>query len=172
MAGTAGDLDYDLTDGEAMVRLFVHLYKSEGPVSPERFARFAASCYGFQKVAPKRIAQLTFAGQQICEGKIGKDGFYFAGQPDSFSEWRKAGAEPRDVEQISFEEISNAMSDICSELQGISKPELIKETSRVFGANKLSSKIESRLETVLDKAVQYGKIQKRGEYFHSAKDGE
>ncbi len=171
-AGVAADLDYDLTDGQAMVRLFVHLYQSEGPVSPERFARFAASCYGFQKVAPKRIAELTYAGQQICAGRIGKDGFYFADEPDGFREWRKAGAEPRDVEQISYEEISNAMSAICSELQGISKPELLKETSRVFGANKLSNKIEARLETVLDKAVQYGKIQRRGEYFHSSKDGE
>lgn len=172
MAGTAADLDYDLTDGEAMVRLFVHLYKSEGPVSPERFARFAASCYGFQKVAPKRIAQLTFAGQQICQGKIGIDGFFFTENPDSFVGWRKAQVEQRDVEQISFEEISNAMSAICSELQGISKPELLKETSRVFGANKLSGKIGARLETVLDKAVQYGKIEKRGDYLHISGDGE
>lgn len=172
MAGTAADLDYDLTDREAMVRVFVHLYKAEGPVSPERFARFAASCYGFQKVAPKRIAQLTYAGQQICEGLIGKDGFFFASDPNAFSEWRKAGADPRDVEQISYEEISNAMSAICSELQGISKPELLKETSRVFGANKLSSKIEARLDTVLNRAVQYGKLKQRGDYFHSSRDGE
>ena len=171
-AGVAADLDYDLTDRDAMTRVFLHLYQSEGPVSPERFARFAASCYGFQKVAPKRIQQLTFAGDQICEGRIGRDGFYFASQPDKFREWRKAGDAPRDMEQISYEEISNAMSDICSELHGISKPELLKETSRVFGANKLSSKIEARLDTVVDKAVQYGKLRKSGDYYHGVQDGE
>jgi len=171
-AGVAADLDYDLTDPKAIGRVFLHLYKSEGPVSPERFARFTASCYGFQKVAPKRMSQLISVGQNMFHGLIGKDGFYFAENPDSFNQWRKSEIGPRDVEQISFEEISNAMRDISYELQGMSQDQLLKEASRVFGASKLSSKIETRLEQVLNKALQLGKLEKRGEYLYATKEGE
>tara|TARA_B100001971_G_C17650801_1_gene267953 strand:+ start:156 stop:443 length:288 start_codon:yes stop_codon:yes gene_type:complete len=52
--------------------------------------------------------------------------------------------------QISHEEIRNAMVDIVRIAQGAYSDELIRRTAELFGREKLTAKVENHLRSVLD----------------------
>ncbi len=151
---------------QAEVRSIVEqLTAHEGPVSSERLAKLVAACFGFNRVAASRVAAINGIGYP---GQVrDKEGFLFPKgvNPDTYSEWQKSPAgSGRSIQDVSIREIRNAMIAISRIAQGVEIDELMKETSRVFGIQKVSKDIAARLEHALNIAVQRGELVQDGQY--------
>lgn len=166
--GTAADLDYDINNADKMRKLAARLIADEGPVSIKRFAKFVSNCYGLQRVTELRVAQVAAFTKNVFA--IGEDGFVFISDPKTFDSWKKSDNEPRDLNEVSYEEISNAMLDICRELHGISVDDLVRETSRVFGALRTTQKAIDRLREVVEIAVKQHKLNVENDYAYAVKE--
>jgi hypothetical protein len=131
----------------------------EGPVSSERLAKFVASCFGFNRVVSGRIAAINGVG---FPGHVrDKEQFLYPAHqnPETYSEWRKSPAgSGRSIQDVSIREIKNAMISIARVAQGVEQEELLRETSRVFGVQKMSKDIATRLESALKSAISVGEL--------------
>jgi hypothetical protein len=141
------------------------LTKTEGPVSPERFAKFVGACFNFDRVVASRIKAINkvpLAGHQRDE-----EGFIFPkGQiVSAYSQWRR-GSEfsPRSIADISHCEISNAMMAITNVAQGMRPEQLNKEVARLFGITKVSAITNARLDAALNFGLHSGRLMESGEY--------
>jgi hypothetical protein len=160
-------LDY-LHDSEIQkaVRAIVDkLTEQEGPVSPERLAKFVAACFGFNRVVSGRVAAINGIG---FPGQVrDKEQFLFpkAQNPETYSGWRKSPAgSGRSIQDVSIREIKSAMIAISDVAQGVQREDLIRETSRVFGVQKTSKEIAARLETAMDSAIAKGELVEENGY--------
>jgi hypothetical protein len=135
------------------------LTAQEGPVSSERLAKFVASCFGFNRVVESRIAAINGLGYP---GQArDKEGFLFplSTNPDTYAEWSKSPAgHGRSIQDISIRELKNAMISIARVAQGVEMEELLKETTRVFGIQKMSKDITQRVETAAQSAIAKGEL--------------
>jgi hypothetical protein len=84
---------------------------------------------------------------------------------EQFETWRKGTENAgRLISDISLQEIARAMFDIVRVSEGI-KPELLnKETSRLFGIQKVSAQTDQRLSLALAKASEQGLLKTQGDY--------
>ena len=84
------------------------------------------------------------------------------------SRFHRAAKNGRPAEEISLTEIANAMRDISRVAGGVRYEQLVKETSRVFGIQKLSSKALARFEDALNWGIKHSRLVASGEYITAA----
>lgn len=162
------DYLYDQSIRNAISNIAVRLTEGEGPVSPDRLAKFVAGCFGLERVVANRVAainSLPFTGQQRDE-----EGFLYPKGETYFTYkgWRR-GTESslRHIGDISLCEISNAMKAICEVAQGVRPEQLNKEVSRLFGVTKVSAAINQRLDAALNFSLHNGRLVRDGEYIQA-----
>lgn len=141
------------------------LLETEGPASPNRVGKFVASCFGFNRVVPARIAAIN----QVVSRDFKRDGEGFiyplGSEPADFHIWRKSDAgSGRAAAEISLCEIANAMNDICTIAGGVRFEQLVKETSRVFGIQKMSKDILTRFENAVKFGLACEQLKVEGDY--------
>lgn len=151
---------------QAEVRNIVdQLTAHEGPVSSERLAKLVAACFGFNRVVSSRVAAINGIG---FPGQVrDREGFLFPKgvNPDTYPDWKKSPAgSGRSIQDVSIREIKNAMIAISRVAQGVALEELTKETSRVFGVQKVSKDIAARLDAAITSAIQRGELIQDGAY--------
>lgn len=163
------DYLYDQGVRKAISEIAVQLTEEEGPVSPERLAKFVGGCFGLERVVATRVAainSLPFTGQQRDE-----EGFLFPlGETYfTFKLWRR-GTESslRHIQDISLTEISNAMRAICEAAHGVRPEQLNKEVSRLFGITKVSAATNQRLDLARSFGLTNGRLRQDGEYIQAA----
>lgn len=166
-------LDYlhDQRIRQAISDIAIQLTQAEGPVSPDRLAKFIGGCFGLERVVANRVAainSLPFTGQQRDD-----EGFLFPKGETFFTykEWRR-GTESslRHVQDISLCEISNAMKAICAAAHGVRPEQLNKEVSRLFGVTKVSAALNQRLDMALSFGLKNSRLIREGEYIQATKD--
>jgi hypothetical protein len=150
---------------EGVQKVVMKLAEIEGPVSYERIGKFVANCFGFNRVVPARVAAIN--GVVSRNQAQDDEGFrYPAGiKVEEFQTWRKS--EPGDgraADQISLVEISNAMRDICKVAGGVRFEQLVKETSKVFGIQKMSNQILARFQAAVAWGMGNGRLGANGDY--------
>jgi SpoU rRNA methylase family enzyme len=160
-------LDYlhDPRIREVVLDIIGQLTNAEGPVSKQRIGKFVASCFGYTRVVPARVdAIYSIVGSSH---ERDSEGFVYPATMSvvEFDSWRKSDAGAGRVpEEISLPEIANAMRDICRVAGGVRYEQLVKETSRVFGIQKVSAKILARLEDAYKWGTANGRLAINGEY--------
>ena len=150
---------------EGVQKVVITLAEVEGPVSYERIGKFVANCFGFNRVVPSRIAAIN--GVVSANQAKDQEGFRFPPgvKVEEFQAWRKSEpGEGRSADQISLVEISNAMRDICKVAGGVRFEQLVKETSKVFGIQKMSNQILARFESAVAWGVANGRLGVNGDY--------
>lgn len=164
-------LDYvhDSQVKELIVNLAAELTRVEGPVSKQRLAKFIGSCFDFKKVSGPRVEAI--AG--ISFPRQGKDieGFlYPVDEPwEIYASWQKSDpGTGRPASDISLREIGNAMLALIHAARAISPEQLIKESSRVFGIQKVSKDIQERFEMAVGLAMKQERITFDGDYIEAA----
>lgn len=162
------DYLYDQGVRNAISDIATQLTADEGPVSPERFAKFVGACFGLERVVATRVAainELPLPGQERDQ-----EGFIFpqGETPKTFSKWRR-GTEysARHIQDISICEIANAMKAICKAAQGVRPEQLNKEVSRLFGVTKVSAATNQRLDVALSFGITSGRMFKDGDYIQA-----
>jgi hypothetical protein len=150
---------------EGVQNVVMKLAEIEGPVSYERIGKFVANCFGFNRVVPARVAAIN----GVVSGNQAKDKEGFRYPPgikvEEFLTWRKSEpGEGRAADQISLVEISNAMRDICKVAGGVRFDQLVKETSKVFGIQKMSNQILARFQAAVAWGMENGRLGANGDY--------
>lgn len=137
----------------------------EGPVSPERLGKFVAACFGFSRVPANRVDAIN----SVLSKKFARDGEGFVFPEDenqvSYVKWQwSSPGQGRAANQISLCEIANAMKSICEVAGGVRFEQLVKETSKVFGIQKMSKDIEARFQAAVAWGSKFGRLVQSGEY--------
>jgi hypothetical protein len=84
--------------------------------------------------------------------------------PGAYKEFRvPAEGSSRDPLEIPYQELRNAMVSLAEASGGIAADDLIRETCRAFGNNRLGSRIKARLESVLKVALREGRLVAEGD---------
>ena len=159
------DLIYHPKVAAVIQAIVGQLTSKEGPVSEARIAKYVGSCFGFDRVVAARAAEInsvSFPGHsRDSEGFLFPKGLSEA----EFTTWRKGGGNAvRAISDISLQEIARAMFDIVRVSEGIRPEQLNKETSRLFGIQKVSAQTDQRLSLALAKATKQKLLKKQGDY--------
>ena len=162
------DYLYDSGVRKALSDIAIQLTEHEGPVSPERFAKFVGGCFGLERVVTSRVTainEIPFPSQERDD-----EGFLFpyGKTPLTFELWRRGTeASLRKIQDISISEISNAMKAICEVAHGVRPEQLNKEVSRLFGVTKVSATVNQRLDIALRFGLANGRLVKNGDYIQA-----
>ncbi|MFM8921450.1 MAG: AAA domain-containing protein [Candidatus Nanopelagicaceae bacterium] len=170
VVGNRNHLDYlyDPRVKKAIEQIAEQLTENEGPVSPERFAKFIGSCFGLSRMVANRVADinsLPLSGHQRDD-----EGFIYPKSETfyTYSKWRRGSEDAnRAISEISLCEISNAMKSICQVAQGVRPEQLNKEVSRLFGITKVSATTNERLTMAVNFGLANGRLAKDGEYLQA-----
>lgn len=154
---------------QAVQKVVIELSAAEGPVSKERIGKFVANCFDFNRVVPARI-EAIYSVVSPNQAKDGEGFRYPSGMKiEEFLTWRKSEpGEGRSADQISLVEMSNAMRDICKVAGGVRFDQLVKETSKVFGIQKMSNQTLARFQAAVGWGMENGRLGANGDYITSA----
>ena len=154
--GTTADLEGDPATCVAIAAL--EILEIEAPIPEDRIIRLVLGRFGITRLYPKRIETIrTCLGQVpgILETSDGTGSYFWSSKrsPTTWKNYRmESEGDRRDLtkNQISHEEIRNAMVDIVRIAQGAYSDELIRRTAELFGREKLTAKVKNHLRSVLD----------------------
>jgi hypothetical protein len=137
----------------------------EGPVSADRLGKFVAACFGFSRVPANRVDAIN----AVLSKKFTRDGEGFVFPEDenqvSYTKWQwSSPGQGRAANQISLCEIANAMKSICEVAGGVRFEQLVKETSKVFGIQKMSKEIDARFQAAVAWGAKFGRLRTTDEY--------
>ncbi|GAB4066192.1 hypothetical protein GCM10028777_18090 [Angustibacter speluncae] len=141
---------------------------TEGPVLESRLVKLVASAFDLTRVAAARAEAI-----RACLPTDGRDenGFYWPpSRPrGGWTGFRppSAGA-PRPLEEVSLEEIGNAMVGLCRAGMGMSREELVRETVTLFGGKRVTPAIRSRADEALGHALAAVRLVDVGQVVHAA----
>ena len=86
--------------------------------------------------------------------------FYWPNESKSedYKQYRipKNDLEKRDADDLPPEEIANAIKEILSHQISLTKPDLIRETGKLFGYARVGTNVESAMARGITKAIELG----------------
>lgn len=138
----------------------VTIINAEGPIHPDRLARSVAAAFGLHRVAGARRDAILRTVPESHRPKRG-DGFLWPAEIDPLA-WQivrndeSGGLRPLD--EVSLNEIANAMRVVAEESGGMSSDELKRGSLGEFGGRRMTSAIEARLDRALAFAVKVGYV--------------
>lgn len=135
----------------------------EGPVLADRLARVVGNRFGLSRVREARRDQILALAPRGRRRKAKNgDTVYWPEtiDPGSYAEFRVPGAR-RDVDEIPYQELRNAMLDVVRRAHGLRREDLLRETARLFGVTRLGARIRDRLDGVLKAAKEEGMLTER-----------
>ena len=134
---------------------------AEAPVHATRLAKIVMTRFGFDRVTPKRTAEILdlAVNAQVRRSPSG----VFLWQPNvDPATWAYYRRTPPDVDRkldhIAPEEITNAMVDIAGMSHTIDREELMKVVAEIFGFHKVTPSIREDLDAVITAAVANGRL--------------
>lgn len=135
----------------------VQIIDVEGPVARTRLIRLVAAAFDLSRVSAARASAIAAC---LPTGVDDENGFYWPPHRsrDRWAGFRRAGAELRPLDEVSLEEIGNAMRGLCRAGMGMSREELLRETVAVFGGKRVTPAIRTRAEQALTHAVGAGRL--------------
>lgn len=130
---------------------------TEGPVSVELALRRVAECWGISRIGSRvreRIERMLL-GAPVRTTVFGGRWFLWPADADpaQYRTWRYPGEDPRtrrDIQDITPEELANAARDVLAREISLPRDELVAETGRLFGAQRVTTKMQTWLAIGID----------------------
>jgi hypothetical protein len=151
---------------EGVGKVLAAVVQAEAPISGDRAAKLVGNCFNLSVVKEKRkrdILSIPLSGVAIDA-----EGFIFLENQDLKSGWRSWRAnspeDKRGVEEIALGELVNGMVHIATKGLGISRDELPRETALLFGFQKLTEPLRTRMLAALDFGVAQGVLVVDGDF--------
>lgn len=143
---------------DRVVPIIREVIEAEAPISRDQLARYVAGAFGLQQVvdARKRSIQRLVPAEYV---QAADPEFYWppAVSPDS---WRLVRVpqpgSPRQIENISLVELSNAMVIVAQQSGGSLPDEVKREAMKMFGVTRMGQKVAARLDEALQRALTMG----------------
>ncbi len=139
----------------------ISVLEKEAPVSKDVLCRRVLSAWALNRMGPKIDAWFIaqFAQMKLTYTDAGKRFYWNENQqPESYLHYRVSVKETdkRDASDIPPEEVSNAIRELLENLISLNRADLIKETARIFGFNRIGGQVEASMVGGIEKAVQRG----------------
>lgn len=140
---------------------------AEGPVLEARLVKLVAAAFDLSRVSAGRAETI-----RACLPTAVRDehGFYWppTRARGAWTGFRPAGDTPRPLDEVSLEEIGNAMVALCRAGMGMARDELVRETAAVFGGKRVTPAIRTRADEALAHALAAGRLVDAGQLVHAA----
>jgi len=135
--------------------------ETEAPVSKEILCRRVLAIWSVTRIGSRIEAFLNslFRQMKLKYSDSGKRFYWNENQdPANYMNFRisEIESERRDASDIPPEEISVAVKEILENLISLNHEDLVKETARMFGFNRIGGNVESSMIKGIEKAVQRG----------------
>ncbi|HYI58190.1 MAG TPA: DUF3320 domain-containing protein, partial [Microlunatus sp.] len=156
-------LDYDPGARRQVVEVMLAIVEESGPISLERLGRRLVKAYGRSRLVDQRLAQLrALIPEQLRRDR--EEGFVWPASRDPLG-WTgfRVGEDikTRPLADIALLEIANAMAYVAGQAMGIGADELFRQTYRLFGGNRLTEPVRSRLADALRVGVARERLVER-----------
>lgn len=137
------------------------ILQKEAPISKDLLCRRILASWSVSRLGSRIDAYFnSLFGQMSLKYTGGFRRFYWNAdqEPSKYFNYRTSELESdrRDASHISPEECSNAVHEVLENMISLSRTELIRETSRLFGFNRIGGNVESSMNEGIDKAIIRG----------------
>lgn len=156
---------------EAVVRADIaKIAECESPVSLGLVTRRVAGLWGIQRATSSVVDRVRLLAQtsEVC--LVGGDEREFVwkrgSSPDAYDQFRVPGASEdsrRDAKDICPEEVANAVLHVLSEQGSMPRPDLIRETARLLGFQRVGQTVEKYMQAGIVLLEQRGSLTNREE---------
>lgn len=138
----------------------MYVMEKEAPIHRELFYKRLAPVFGNRKVTVlvRRTSDDCIARMLSDKIRIKGDFLYLKGQNKIRARVPRDGDEPRAVEHICSEEISDAVLTILQSAYGLTKEDLTAEAGRAFGFVRTGPRIRQCVEESIRKLLDTGNI--------------
>ncbi|MBX9244991.1 hypothetical protein ICW40_09230 [Actinotalea ferrariae] len=137
----------------------------EGPMLLDRLVRITARRFDLYSLRESRREALVAVvpSEQV---RVAPNGDVVAWprdlDPATWTGYRPPADGARDVADVPYDELRNAMVDVARRAHGIERDDLVRQTAQVFGIARVASKVRPRLEGVLSAALTEGALVEQG----------
>ena len=147
-----------------IMRTIAAIVEKEAPISRKLLGRKVLSAWGISRAGSKvdSIIELNLRAMSLQKSRSNNTTFYWTSQqhPVSYCEYRISTQDndKRNMDDISAEEIANAIRAVMQKQISLTKIDLIRETAKVFGFTRLGNVIDSSVQNGISVASQRGYI--------------
>lgn len=137
---------------------------TEAPILLDRLLKIVAARFGISRLRESRRKQLlSYVPRQAVDRAANGDLVVWVDPVDvtRFTGYRVAVGEKREITDVPYPEIRNAMVSLARRAHGMHEEDLLRETAREFGVLRLASRVRPRLEAVLSAALDDGALSRR-----------
>ncbi len=145
--------------------------EAEGPIQPDRLAKLVAAAFQLTRVNDDRKRAILQVVPAECRPAHG-DGFYWPSGVDptgwAFARVPAPGG-VRPLEEISLNEIANAMRISAEESGGMGDEDIMLAALQMFGGRRRTDSIKARLASALAFAVEDGRLERGPDGIHRSR---
>lgn len=147
---------------QAVGAMVIDLLTTEGPTHRSRVAKLVAEAHGLTRVAANRADAIIGAVPRECRTRGAEPDFLWPPgvDPVTWRGFRPAGTDPRDVTQVSLEELANALAHVARTSGGIVEQEALRATLALFGGRRLTAAVSDRLRQAVRFALDSGRVRR------------
>ena len=146
----------------------------EAPVSKDLLSKKILIAWSLSRMTPSISSYLNSLFVQLKIKQTGSSKRFLWNEqqdPENYLHYRVpvADNERRDALDISPEEVSNVVKEILELSISLNRDDLVKESARIFGFNRIGGNVDVAISAGIDKAIRRGFATIRGErvYFNS-----
>lgn len=139
----------------------------EGPMLADRLVRITARRFSLYSLREARRQSLLDAirPEQV---RVSPNGDVVVWprelDPATWTLHRRPVGEAREIADVPYDELRNAMVDVVRRAHGIDRDDLLRQTAQAFGVARVASRVRPRLEDVLAAALTEGALTEVGEH--------
>jgi hypothetical protein len=160
--GTQEDF-YSPSSVSLIRKIMVDVVKCEGPISLRLACRRVAAHWGFQQASEKQRARvrrlLPKDGVRTHVSDAGTFLWPTGTDPETYSDFRVPDVDSeflRDAEDLPVEEVANAVCFLLRQHISVPEKELVRETGRLFGFQRIGGRVEARMHIGIELLIQRG----------------
>jgi very-short-patch-repair endonuclease len=169
-AAGSGDDFYGDGAAEEIADQLTHVVRREGPISMDLAAKRVASTWGFDRVrarAVKRVRSLVSrAGVHLQSSPAGDFLWMTDTEPQGYAGFRvpdATGRGARQASELAPEEVANAALHLLEGHLSAPVDELVRETARLFGFQRVGRLVDERMRAGIETLVGRGAARMDGE---------
>ncbi|TVS04778.1 MAG: DUF3320 domain-containing protein, partial [Phycisphaerales bacterium] len=154
---------HDTGAKQQAVEVLGAIVEAESPVVEALAVRRLASAFGVGRLSERfRTRAAEIVSSCIRSGKcVRRDGVLWAPgvEPGACRTLRVASDEPdskRDIEEIALVELSNGAANVLGVQFGMPREELVRETAKLFGMQRVTARVSERVGEAIDLAISRG----------------
>ena len=157
--GSQEDFNSAATDRRIQTA-FRRIIDTEAPISRKALYRKVLAAWNVTRLTPKTEARLDsiLAKLEVKYTREGDNVFCWktVQDPVAYAIYRTedSSGNKRTMDEISYYEIVNAITEVLEEQIGLARKDLVRETAKKFGYSRLGTVIENSIEASIDHAMR------------------